>query len=71
VWEAVPDEVGVPVDVRDGVMVGVPLPDALLDGLRRLARLRPRNVSRSTTAPGDSPPLAASHSSADSRTPLV
>ena len=61
---------GVALPVRPPVTVALPKP------LRRLATLRPRYVSRATTASGDSSPAptapaAASHSSTDSRSPPV
>ena len=61
-----------------GVALPVPLPVAvaLPEPLRRLATMRPRYVSRATTASGDSlpaptAPAAAGHSSTDSRSPPV
>ena len=72
-----PDPVPLPVTLAGGVTLplgvalAVALPVALPDGLRRLATLRPRYVSRATTSAGDSTPPAASHSSTDSRTPLA
>ena len=74
------------VDMREPVPLGVPLTVLvwvalcvmLPDRLRRLARLRPRYVSRVMTSSGVSsmpppgPPLLAdSHRSTDSRTPLA
>ena len=69
--------VGLLVRVTLGMRVRVPLPDGLLDGLRRLATLIPRYVRRVNRSAGDSllpplpPPAAASHSSTDSRSPLT
>ena len=57
-----------------GVPLGVRLLVALREGLRKLSRLRPRNVSWSMALSGELPPppaSAASQSSTDSRTPLV
>ena len=71
IWLAEP----VPVEPLEPVLVM--LGDGAPNGLRRLATLRPRYVSRSTTLVGVSPtglpppPPAASHSSADSRSPLA
>ncbi len=82
--EPVPVPLADPVPDLLGMTLGVPLPDALPDGLRRLATLRPRYVRRASTAsvgvspvppvlppPLPPPPLAASHSSTDSRSPLA
>ena len=79
VWLPVPETldeaviVAVPVGGLVAEAVDEPVPAALgvalPDGLRSDARLRPRYVSRATTA--SLLPPAASHSSADSSTPLA